>query len=77
MEEARSSKLSLNLHTRLYVIAFQNTFIFDPQMTFLTTPDSSVGIATGWTAGVQFLAEARFFSLDIVKTIYGAHPSSI
>jgi hypothetical protein len=28
----------------------------------LLSPDSSVAIATGWTAGVRFPAETRFFS---------------
>jgi hypothetical protein len=39
--------------------------------------DSYVGIATGWTAGVQFLAEARdFYFLHVVQTDSGVHPTS-
>jgi hypothetical protein len=39
--------------------------------------DSSVGIATGWTAGVRFLARARDVSLlHSIRTCSEAHPVS-
>jgi hypothetical protein len=39
--------------------------------------NSSVGIGTGWTAGVRFPAGANDFSLHSVQTGSGAHPASI
>jgi hypothetical protein len=39
--------------------------------------DSSVGIATGWTARVRFLTGARdFYLLHSVQTVSGTHPDS-
>jgi hypothetical protein len=39
--------------------------------------DSSVGMATGWTAGVRFPAGARDFSfLRSIQDCSGAHPAS-
>jgi hypothetical protein len=45
--------------------------------TFLESRDSSIGIATGWTTGVIFLAGTIDFSLlHRVQADPGAHPAS-
>jgi hypothetical protein len=41
------------------------------------SPVAAAWITTGWTAGVQFLAGARDFSLlHVVQTGSGTHPAS-
>jgi hypothetical protein len=51
--------------------------LFNDAFSIEVRRDSSVGIATGWTAGVRFPAGARNFSvLHSVQIGSGAHPAS-
>jgi hypothetical protein len=70
MEEASSSELSTNLHQTLWHRIPEYRYV-------RSTLDSSVGIATGWTAGVRFQAKARIFSSRYRPDRFWSPPSLI
>jgi hypothetical protein len=60
----------------LHVLSI-SSFINHLTIWYCRSRDSSVGIETGWTAGVRFPAEKREFSLlHGVQTGSGAHPAT-
>jgi hypothetical protein len=59
-------------YTFLYRCVIKTHYLFSR-----TSRDKAIGMTTGWTTGVRFPAEARYFSLlNSVQTRTGAHPAS-
>jgi hypothetical protein len=73
MSSVRIVGLAVEIRTRHPLKTSQKHFISN----YCWCRDSSVGVATGWTAGVQFPARGKRFSLlHSVQTGSGAHPAS-